>query len=926
MKNILFKLLPHVTAVLLFVIVSSVYFSPVWDSYSLKQSDVKQYQGVAKEIADYRMLNGKEPLWTNAIFGGMPAYQISINHENNWMLKVGEMMRLGLPVPVGNLFVMLIGFYILALCMRINPWLGIVGALSFGFATFNILYLGAGHLTKINAVAYIAPSLGGLLLATRGKWMLGSVLFAFFFCLNLCSNHFQITYYTAIFLLVIAIAEGIRLVFEKQFKYLLIVSGSLIAAGILAVLPSMSNLLTTFEYSKYTTRGATDLTITADNQAREKSGLTGLNKDYILEYNFGKGEGLSIFIPNAKGGKADYIGNDEAAMEQADPEYAEQIGKSSHYWGGQKFSGGAIYFGAVAFFLFIIGLVFIKDSLKYPVIFLSIIVMGLAAKDGFLNDFFIDHIPMYNKFRDSKMILVLLQVMIPLIGMMFLDKAIKQEGLWGKQKIWLIGSGVIVFVGLILYVAPSISGSFIVADESKQFNEYVTQAKYQKVHALDQASKDQAESQITFISGLKSALIDSRMNIYRSDAGRTLLLFLISAGLILMFLYKKVGKSILIAGFALLISVDQISVCKRYLNNEEEGGVYTSYEEVSSNSIPYFPAVADYDILQKESRKNGKMKKDEEVLLDKMSNDPAYSESTASDILPQLAAFSALNLNSDYRVFSFDNPFNETVTSYFHKSIGGYHGAKLKRYQELIDFHISREIQVANRSISEGKMTKIRNYATQMEVTQEIAKAMFDTISLTGIELNDSCPILNMLNMKYLIVDRNKTPIYNPNANGNAWFVNKLVQATSSNEEMKKLGKLNTKNQALIGPEVKKLAKVNYAVDASAKIKLLQYGTNELKYKSKNKTAGFAVFSEIYYPDGWNCYIDGNQVAYNRVNYVLRGTEIPAGTHTIVWKFEPKSYLAGSSYSLLGSIALLLVFFSVGGIEVRKSLNQKEIV
>jgi hypothetical protein len=308
-----------------------------------------------------------------------------------------------------------------------------------------------------------------------------------------------------------------------------------------------------------------------------------------------------------------------------------------------------------------------------------------------------------------------------------------------------------------------------------------------------------------------------------------------------------------------------------------------------------------------------------------MSNDPAFSESTASDILPQLAAFSALNLNSDYRVFSFDNPFNETVTSYFHKSIGGYHGAKLKRYQELIDFHISREIQVANRSISEGKMTKIRNYATQMEVTQEIAKAMFDTISLTGIELNDSCPILNMLNMKYLIVDRNKTPIYNPNANGNAWFVNKLVQATSSNEEMKKLGKLNTKDQALIGPEVK-LTKVNYAMDSNATIKLLQYGTNELKYKSKSKSAGFAVFSEIYYPDGWNCYIDGALVTYNRVNYVLRGTEIPAGTHTIVWKFEPKSYLAGSSYSLLGSIALLLVFISVGGLEVKKSLNQKEIV
>ena len=316
------KLIPHGIAILVFIGFAAMYFSPVWEGNQLIQSDVKQYQGAAKEITDYRMVNGEEALWTNGMFSGMPAYQISVKHSGNFIAKIGEWMRLGLPVPVGILFVTMIGFYILGLCLRVKPWVAIVGALAFGFASFNILYLGAGHLTKVNAVSFMAPTLGGFLLATRGKWLWGSIVFSFFLALNLSANHFQIRYYLMIMLVIVALGEGVRLIIEKKAVYLVKTSAALILGGMLAILPSASNLLTTYEYAKYSTRGDSEITVTPDSKPKAKKAKTGLDKSYILEYNFGPGEALSLFIPNAKGDSGGYIENNEIAMESInDPTY-----------------------------------------------------------------------------------------------------------------------------------------------------------------------------------------------------------------------------------------------------------------------------------------------------------------------------------------------------------------------------------------------------------------------------------------------------------------------------------------------------------------------------------------------------------------------------------------------------------------------------
>ncbi len=901
--------LPHITAVVLFIVLSAVYFSPVWEGYSLRQSDVKQFKGMAKEIVDYRLVNDAEPLWTNSMFSGMPAYQIAVKHDGNLLTKVDRILKLGLPQPVGMLFMMMLGFYIFALCLRINPWLGILGAIGFGFSTINVLYLGAGHITKVNAIAYMAPALGGMILAFRGKWLLGSLVFALFFGLNLTANHFQMTYYLVFLLFAVAVAETIRLIIAKEFSFLTRSIGGLVLGSLLAVAPSMSNLLTTYEYSKHTTRGASDLSIQPDGADRDPNGQNGLNKDYILEYNYGKGEILSIIAPNAKGAKDDYIGNDEDIMMNVDNKYAQQISQMNRYWGGQRMSGGAFYFGVIMVVFFIFGLFFLKDSLKWPMLALTILVLLLASKDpGGINDFFINKFPLYNKFRDSKMILVLLQVMIPALGVLFLDQLLKKDGLIGNKKTLLIGSGVLTFIGVVLFAFPDISGSFLRTEEMDQF--------------ADAIAGSQDPQQISYLEGLREALVNTRIEIYKSDVGRTLFLILVGCGLILLSAYTKISNAIVIAVTSIAVLADNMSLAKRYLNNEEDRGRYLSYEEADATGIPFRPENADMSILNAEAGQLPSFNEKQRTLKAKIAEDNEfYAGIEKNDDQEILAAFGALNLNTDYRVFNFANPFNETMTSYFHKSIGGYHGAKLKRYQEIIDFYIGPEMQIMNKEISAEKNKKLQLYAMTMPIAPDQAQAVFDTIQVGAVPFSDSVAILNMLNTKYVILDRSRPAVRNLNTNGEAWFVSSIRKVNSANEEMLALKGLNTKKEAVIHTgdfsSVAGKLKSTYAADSTSTIKLEKYGTNVLTYKSRSKAELPAVFSEIYYPDGWNCYIDGKEVETFRVNYILRAAMVPAGEHTIEWKFEPASFKTGSTVALISSILLLGALLGAGYMECK---------
>jgi hypothetical protein len=902
-------LIPHVVAIAVFIGLASMYFSPLFEGNALRQSDVKQFQGMAKEIVDYRLMNeGKEPLWTNSMFGGMPAYQISVTHDSNVLIYVDRMMKLGLPTPVGILFVAMLGFYIFALCLRVNPWLGILGAIAFGFSTINILYIAGGHITKVNAIIYMAPALGGMILAFRGKWLLGSGIFALFLGLNVTANHLQMTYYLAFLLAAVAIGESIRLLIQKEVITLGKTIGSLALATVIGILPSASNLLTTLEYSEYTTRGTTDLTIKPKNPTNVQE-MEGLNKNYILEYNFGPGEFLSILAPNAKGERGEYLGNDEAAMENVDSQYAQQIAQMNRYWGGQSFTGGAFYFGAFMIAFFLLGLILLKDNIKWPFLAISILAILLASNDpGGINDFFINKFPMYNKFRDSKMILVLLQVMVPALGVLFLDRFFKKEGIIGDKKIWLYATGGVTVLIAILYIIPSLSGSFISAEEVKMFA---------------QAAKSPDPAQVSFVNGLKGELINTRIGLYKGDMGRALFLVILACGIVLASVYTKMSHLVFTGIAIAIVAFDTISISKRYLNNEEEGGVYKSYEPIDAAAFPTLPALADNRILASEMESVPNFGSKVSELQSKMVESIQYKQITDEQTRRAIAAFGVLNLNTDYRVLSFSNPFAETTTSYFHKSIGGYHGAKLKRYQEIADFYIFDELNRINREIGMAKNVKLQAYGMTGIVTNENAKQIFDTIQIDEIAVTDSNAVLNMLNTKYLIVDRTKNPVKNTNTNGAAWFVGTVKLVNSSNDEMKALEGLNSKNETIFNtkdfPSIS-MKKV-YSKDSTATIKLTSYGTNVLKYSSNSKTELPAIFSEVYYPEGWNCYVDGKQVETFRANYILRGAIIPAGKHAIEWKFEPESYTKGSTYASIFSILTLLLFFGVTGLELKNQFS-----
>lgn len=897
MKDYLKLALPHIVAVAVFALFSCIFFSPLFQGYSLKQSDVKQYQGMSKEILDHYAVNDEDPLWTNSMFGGMPAYQILVYDKNNMLSYVDRAIKLGLPKSAGILFTVMLGFYIFALCLRVNPWLGIGAAVAYGFCTINILYIGAGHITKVNTIAYIAPTLGGLMLAFRGRILLGAAVFSLFFGLNLMANHPQMTYYLAFACLFIGLGELYRCIRSNEFREFLFASGLLMVGAVLAFVSNASSLMPTQEYSAYTTRGATTLTIEPDGSKKEASKQSGLDTDYILEYNYGGGELLSMVIPKARGEKGAPFGNNEALIDyMSDRDVQKETSFSSDktflgqstYWGGQRFSGGAFYFGVVLFVLFIFGMVFLKDSIKWPVLALMILVMLLASNDpGGINAFFINKFPLYNKFRDSKMILILVQLMIPMMALLFIDGLMKGKVLFSDAKKVYSTSGVVFIFFATLMLIPSLSGSFISENESKLFAEAV---------------QNQPEAK-EYFNGLKSAMKDARIFLFKQDALRALGLAIAVLVCMLIYYRKKSFSLSLIIILGVFAIGDNISVSKRYLNTEEgiedrdadristvvaagfmaenEDRVpYESFEPTGLSLLPaQMPSQADQFILN--SEKSNIRNFDNQVLNFKasLSNHFYYKSIENENLKGLIASYGILNQNTNYRVLTLGNPFNETRTSYYHKSIGGYHGAKLKSYQELIDFRIGLEIAYIQQNINNQGLTVFKQ-----------------------------TPVLNMLNTKYIILNPSQRPLENTFRMGNAWLVSNIKTVKSADEEILALSDstLDLSETAVVQMEFSGLETVRDR-DEEATIEMIHYAANEIEYRSKSTSNQLAVFSEIYYPKGWNCYIDKKLTRHFRANYVLRGVQLPQGEHKIVWKFEPETFYQAKSASLIGSSLLILV-------------------
>lgn len=846
------KILPHVIAVIGFFLISIAYFSPALNNQKLQQHDWKVFQASAKEYHDVQQDTEERSLWTNSMFSGMPTYLIVSPKGQNLFCTIDRIMNFGNWRPIAHLFYYLLGFYILLLIFRVNPWLSMGGAAAFGFSSYFFIIIAAGHVTKAIAIGYMAPVIAGIYLAYDRKAFWGMILMTFFLILQILTGHVQIVYYTMLTILVMGIFWLVDSIRKKKLVDFTKTTALLIVGVILSIGISATPLMTTYEYGKYSIRGASELTTDTENRT------SGLDKDYITQWSYGIGETMTLLVPNFKGGAS---GTELSKDSESYPVLKKYLGNETSeniikqmpvYFGDQPFTSGPVYIGAFVFFLFIFGLFAVKGKVKWWLLTATILSILLAWGKNFMpfTDLFLDYFPGYNKFRTVSMILVIAEFTMPLLGFLAL-KELFQETRDDKRILKSLKiAGISVSAILLLFiVAPSISNPD--KDQDGQLVEQIfrgTEDNPQYQTMKQQMMKD-------YIPAIRA----DRQNLVRKDAMRSLMFVLLGAGLVYLILIRKIKPKYAYALIFLIVMVDMLPVNRRYLNND-------NFVSKRKFNTPFTASKADSQIL-----------KDKDL---------------------------------DYRVANLSvSTFNDASTSWFHKSIGGYHGAKMRRYQELYDSVMVNDIMQAK---------YLANAALQS--TQDENQIN----SIVNANLNSVA--LDMLNAKYFIIHPQLAPVRNYSACGNAWFVNSYKYVKNANEEIIAVRNIDPHVEAVIDKRfANQLEGFNSKNDTIANISLVSYSPDNLVYQSTTSMEQLAVFSEIYYPKGWKVYIDGKSTDYMRANYVLRALRIPAGNHEIEFRFEPKSYKTGNTISL-ASIGIFFLLI-LGGLffDYRKKQSQKII-
>ena len=825
------KILPDLLAVVAFVCIAFAYFFPAdIEGRILYQHDTAAGRGAGQEALEYYQKTGERTRWTNATFGGMPTYQTSPSYTStNGLTQVVNAYHLWLPDNVWYVFVYLLGFYILLRAFNFRPLLASLGAIVWAFSSYFFIIIAAGHIWKVWALAYLPPMIAGIVLAYRGKFLWGLVVTALFAAFEVNANHVQMTYYYLFiiaFMIVAFLVEAIR---QKQMSRFLKASAVCAVAAAIGICINISNLYHTWQYSKESMRGKSELV--KENSANQTD--SGLERDYITQWSYGIGETWTLLIPNTKGGASVPLANNELAMEKANPQYYGLYAQIGQYWGEQPGTSGPVYVGAFVVMLFILGLFIVKGPMKWALLAATIISILLSWGKNFmgLTDFFIDHFPMYSKFRTVASILVIAEFTIPLLAMMALKKIIDEpEILKTKRKEILLSFILTGGACLLFAIAPSLF-----------FSDFVSSAEMQ---ALSQFPADQ-------LNPLLGNLREVREAIFTADAWRSLAVIII--GTVALFIYNppKVSANVVVALIAALCLVDMWTVNKRYLNDDM----------FVSNMVKVNP-----------------------------------QEKTETDV----AILQDQSL--DYRVLNFaSNTFNENETSYYHKSIGGYHAAKLRRYQEMIEAYIMPEMQDAIKSISEKQG------------------------DFTAIPGDSVFPVINMLNAKYFILplqDGKTTPLNNPYAFGNAWMVDKVEYAANANEEIDRVGKIDLRRTAVADQKFKECLGESVPQDSTSKVTLTAYEPNNLKYDVETGKGGVVVFSEVYYP-GWTATIDGKPATLGRVNYILRALQVEPGKHEVVLDFHPTSIATTENIAYVAGFLLLLSILAALYWEYRKRTTKK---
>ncbi|MDR2125590.1 MAG: YfhO family protein [Prevotellaceae bacterium] len=789
------QFLPYVTAIAIFVVISVGYFTPaIFEGKALFQQDIRTGAGMGRDLAEYAKANdGERSLWSSRMFSGMPTYQIAPTCQTAPVLrKLRDAFEGWLPAPASYLFAYMLGFFILLLALRVNPWLAISGAIAYAFSSYFLIIIEAGHIWKVCVLELIPPTLAGIIWAYRGKFLIGGTILSLFFALQLFSNHIQMTYYFLLFVGIFVICRFINDIRKKQIAKFMKATIVLFVAALIAFGINSTNLILSAKHSEETIRGKSELT---DNAEVKTSGL---DRDYATQWSYGIGETFTLLIPNTKGGASEPIGytqrngqlqrdlnKNKSALNQLDKEVREYAALQPSYWGNQMSTSGPVYVGAFILFLFIFGLFIVKGYLKWALLVGTVLSILLAWGHNFMwfTNLFLDYFPMYNKFRAVSSILVIAELTIPVLAILSLSKIIENYRLVvEKKKEFLISLSLTAGLALLFILLPRLFFNF---------------SSEQDLNALK--SQNLSNSMIlSIINDLESV----RIAIFRNDAWRTVIIILIGAGLLWLYGAKKIKKSFLITAIAALILFDMANVDKRYLNN----GDFLSKDATKTA----------WDITDA----------DKQILED---SDP------------------------NFRVFNISvSPFNDASTSYYHKSIGGYHGAKLRRYQDLIEKYLNK------------------------------------------LDIN----VLSMLNTKYIISpDRNNRGKLlvqqNIDALGYAWYVDSVNVVENADEEIAAIGKVNLKNTAVVDKRFENQIKnFVFQEDTTRTIEMIDYEINHIKYKSNSKTGQIIVFSEIYYNDGltyWEAFIDGQPVPHFRADYVLRALRVPAGEHTIEFMFKPKA-------------------------------------
>ena len=844
------RLLPDLLVVLLFAVIAFAYFFPAdTEGRILYRHDSSAGRGAGQELTEYYQRTGERTRWTNSLFSGMPTYQMAPSYDSQEVLSdVGKFYHLWLPENVWYVFAYLLGFYILLRAFDFRRELAVLGSVIWAFSSYFFIIIAAGHIWKVIALAYLPPMIAGIVLAYRGKYLWGFVVTAIFTALEIQANHVQMTYYYMFIILFMVIAYLVDAIRTKQLARFGKATGVCLVAAALGVVINLSNLYHTWQYTQESMRGKSELV--KKNSANQTS--SGLDRDYITQWSYGIDETWTLLVPNAKGGASVPMGQNEKAMEKANPEFYQFYQQIGQYWGEQPGTSGPVYVGAFVLMLFVLGLFIVKGPMKWALLAATVLSVLLSWGKNFMGftDFFLDNVPMYAKFRTVASILVIAEFTIPLLAMLALKKVLETPDFLKTKIPFLVGTSSHRLVArdvsgrtwlLLSFLMTAGFALLFALMPTVFFPDYVSSAE---MASLKQIPQEYLPAE--YLTQLLANLKEMRVAIFTADCWRSFFVILGGMVLLLLTLFNKLPKKYGVAAICALCLIDMWQVNKRYLND-------SMFVERSVRETPQQETATDRQILQDHSL--------------------------------------------DYRVLNLaSNTFNENETSYYHKSIGGYHAAKLRRYQELIDQYIAPEMR---------------------SMMHAIADAQGDMTRVAGDSIY---PVLNMLNAKYVIMPLQggqTVPLLNPYAFGNAWFVDRIQYVDNANQELDAVGRLNLRHEAVADNKFKTDLGDATGEQNGAIVTLKKYEPNELVYTVESSKGGIVVFSEIYYP-GWTCTVDGKDVPVGRVNYVLRAISVKPGKHNVVLTFKPASVKHTETAAYVAYLLLVLAIALGVFVETRR--------